>query len=91
MIIKATLNSVFVLQTIAGHLWIGCGDAHDLLARPYLCLAFEQAAVKPVVHLLQIQEVHLVPHSSACNFIYFLYLSYLGHTSRLGLQTKTRR
>ena len=47
------------------------------------------------VHLLQIQEVHLGPHSNAWNFchlyLYFSYLSYLGHPSFLGLQTKTRR
>ena len=47
------------------------------------------AAVMPAVHLLQIQEVHLGPHSNACNFI--SYLSYLGHPSLLQLQTKTRR
>ena len=53
------------------------------------------AAVKPAVQLLQIQEVHPVAHSSACNFcrffIYFSYLFYLGHLSLLGHQTKTRR
>ena len=53
------------------------------------------SAVKPAVQLLQIQEVHPVAHSSACNFCRFLsifsYLSYLGHPSLLGLQTKTRR
>ena len=34
------------------------------------------AAVKPAVHLLQIQEVHLGPHSNACNFclLYFFIL-----------------
>ena len=54
-----------------------------------------ETAVRPAVQLLQIQEVHPVPHSNACNFcrflIYFSYLLYLGHLSLLGLQTKTRR
>ena len=55
----------------------------------------ERSAVKPAVQLLQIQEVHLVPHSNTCNFfavilITFSYLSYVGHLSLLGLQTKTR-
>ena len=53
------------------------------------------AVVKPAVQLLQIQEVHPVAHSSACNFcrffIYFSYLFYLSHLSLLGHQTKTRR
>ena len=52
-------------------------------------------AIKPAVQLLQIQEVHLVAHSSACNFyrflIYFACLFYLDHLSLLGLQTKIRR
>ena len=47
------------------------------------------------IQALQIQEVHLGPHSNAGNFLLFLsifsYLSYLGHPSLLGLQTKTRR
>ena len=58
-------------------------------------ILYPRAAVKPAVQLLQIQEVHPVAHSSACNFcrffIYFSYLLYLGHLSLLGLQTKTRR
>ncbi len=52
-------------------------------------------AVKSVVQLLQIQEVHPMAHSSAYNFcrffIHFSYLFYVGHLSLLGLQTKTRR
>ena len=44
------------------------------------------------VQTFQIQEVHPGPHSYACNFchFYFSYLSYLRHTSLLGLQMKTR-
>ena len=34
----------------------------------YVC----NSAVKPAVQLLQIQEVHLGPHSNACNFLPFL-------------------
>ena len=41
------------------------------------------SAVTSAVQLLQIPEVHLVPHFSACNFLpflcIFLYLSYLSH------------
>ena len=33
-------------------------------------------AVKPAVQLLQIQEVHLVPHSNACNVGCFLSFSF---------------
>ena len=32
----------------------------------------DMTAVKPAVQLLQIQEVHPVAHSSACNFCHFL-------------------
>ena len=46
----------------------------------------------PVVLNMQIQEVHPVPHSNFLPFLsIFSYLSYLGHPSLLGLQTKTRR
>ena len=38
------------------------------------------------VQALQIQEVHPVAHSTACNFYLFSYLFYLGHLSLLGLQ-----
>ena len=44
------------------------------------------SAVKPALHLLQIQEVHLVPHCNFCSFYPFSYLSYLGHTSLIGLE-----
>ena len=58
-------------------------------------LRSNSTVVRPAVQLLQIQEVHPVAHSSACNFlpffIYFSYLFYLGHLSLLELQTKTRR
>jgi hypothetical protein len=45
------------------------------------CVKKINTAVKPAVQLLQIQEVHPVAHSSACNFCRFLsifsYLLYL--------------
>ena len=52
--------------------------------------------VTPVVQLLQIQEVHASGGTFQCMqflpfFIHSSYLSYLDHTSLLGLQTKTRR
>ena len=51
-----------------------------------------RSIVKPAVQLLQIQEMHPVAHSSACNFfICYSYLFYLGHLSLLRLQTRTRR
>ena len=43
-------------------------------------------AIKPAVQLLQIQEVHPVPHSNACNFWPFLFFfSYLSYLALLGL------
>ena len=63
------------------------------LGKVQLCVC---PVIKPAVQMLQIQEVHPGSHSNACNFlpfssICFLYLSYLGHPSLLGLQTKTKR
>ena len=43
----------------------------ERLSRPTRVIFSQQTAVKPAVHLLQIQEVHLGPHSSACNFCLF--------------------
>ena len=44
----------------------------------------QSTAVKPAVQLLQIQEVHPVAHSSACNFCRFLsiFLTWSSFTSR---------
>ena len=45
-------------------------------------------AIKPAVQLLQIQEVHLVAHSSACNFAVF-YLFFLPVLSRPSFTSRT--
>ena len=50
-----------------------------------------ELAIKPVVQLLLILEVHPVPHSSACSFFCFSYLFYLGHLSLLEVWTKNRK
>ena len=68
--------------------------SHARLIGLYSMIHGEQS-LSQHVQALQIQEVHPVAHSSACNFcrffIYYSYLFYLGHLSPLGLQTKTRR
>ena len=46
-----------------------------------ICTYVRIPAVKPAVQLLQIQEVHPVAHSSACNFAVF-YLFFLPVLSR---------
>ena len=56
--------------------------------RIYTCL-HDIPAVKSAVHLLQIQEVHPVPHSIACNFCHFHLFFFIPVPSRSSCTSKT--
>ena len=51
-------------------LYSTCSLSVSNVGLPYLSV-WAMAAIKPVVQLLQIHKVHLVAHSSACNFCRF--------------------
>ena len=96
VVYEASTHALHLSWKFAGAIFLGpFYDPRKFLTSKILGYTIK-LTFKPVVQMLQIQEVHLGPHSNACNFFaifisFFSYLSHLGYLSLLAFQTKTRR